>query len=107
MGGENIMERVPPQSATLMHNRKFVQAVFIASLCLVMYWLIGLYAVKSVYEFVLVGVLYEILWMPMLVLLAVLPVLSVMQIAKGTKSSRKIALSSLLLSLAAVLFLIF
>lgn len=59
--------------------------VLIISFIVLIYWLIS--KIIPIYNFVILGVLYEICWLPMLALLLVLPIINLYLIFK-TKNNK-------------------
>lgn len=57
----------------IAHNQFFANIVLIISLLCSIYW-IGVFLIKDVYAWVLVGAVYEILWLPNLAVIYLLPV---------------------------------
>ncbi len=57
----------------IAHNQFFANIVLIISLLCSIYW-IGIFLIKDVYAWVLVGAVYEILWLPNLAVIYLLPV---------------------------------
>ena len=55
-------------------NGKGSILVFVLSIWFVIYWFLG--QIINIYEFAIVGVVYEILWLPMLLMGLVLPIVS-------------------------------
>jgi hypothetical protein len=55
-------------------NNKGSILVFVLSIWFVIYWLFG--HIINIYEYKAVGVVYEILWLPMLLMGLVLPIVS-------------------------------
>jgi hypothetical protein len=61
----------------LITNKKLL---FALSISLLLYWLIG--KITDVYKITILSVVYEILWLPMLVLLFLLPIINTYAIFK-------------------------
>jgi len=62
---------MPGSSTTFINNPKLV---FIVSLLVAAFWLAGNYI--NIYNSKIAGALFEILWLPMIAMLFILPVLS-------------------------------
>lgn len=58
----------------IAQNQQSANIVLITSLCFSIYW-IGIYLIKDVYAWSFVGAVYEILWLPGLIVIYILPVL--------------------------------
>lgn len=71
------------------------------SLLLFSYWILG--TVINVYHYAFIGVVYEILWFPMLVLLFVVPIINVYLVIKN--KNNVINYINLLLNLMTIFFL--
>ena len=75
------------------------------TLAITAYWASTLF-IKNVYDFALVGAVYEILWLPMLASLVALPVLAFVFWAKERFSIKSVYPFIILLIIALVLLLI-
>jgi hypothetical protein len=65
----------------LITNKKLL---LVLSSSMLLYWLLG--KITDVYQITVLGVLYEILWFPMLVLLFILPIINTYAIFKNKNS---------------------
>ncbi|HAO45757.1 MAG TPA: hypothetical protein DCQ97_02450 [Chitinophagaceae bacterium] len=74
------------------------------SLLVFVYWLLS--RVINVYAFALTGALFELLWLPMLLLLYILPVLAALYWKKERFSPRSLHLYTLLLVAATITMMI-
>jgi hypothetical protein len=74
--------------------------VFLLSIILFAYWYVGLHI--NVYQSAVLGAFYELLSLPMLGLLILLPVISILLMTKEKLNIRSLPLYSLLLSLATI-----
>jgi hypothetical protein len=77
---------------------------FSLSLLLFIYWYVAMNV--NVYKFIVLGALYELLWLPMLPLLVILPAISVFLLTRQGFSLKALPFYSLLISLAAWLVII-
>jgi hypothetical protein len=75
------------------------------SLSCFFYWLIES-RVASVYQNAVVGAIYELLWLPMIILLVALPVVSALQWIRQKFSLRSVALYAAVINLATVFALL-
>lgn len=73
------------------------------SLLTALFWSLG--QLINVYNYVIVGVVFEILWFPMLVLIIILPIISFIYWAKERFGIKSSYLYSLLIILATYLFM--
>lgn len=78
--------------------------VFILSILTSVFWCLGQFV--NFYYFVVVGAIFEIVWLPMIALLIVLPILSFIYLVKEKFNLRSLYLYSFLIVLATVLFMI-
>ena len=65
----------------LITNEKLLLAL---SSSMLLYWLLG--KITDIYQITVLGVIYEILWLPMLALLFLLPIINTYAIFKNTNS---------------------
>ncbi|MGW8124049.1 hypothetical protein ACV07N_15425 [Roseivirga echinicomitans] len=77
--------------------------IFVLSFLTAAFWVVGQFV--DVYHFAIVGAIFEIVWLPMIVLLFVLPVLSLFYLVKEKFSPKSLYLYSFLMLLATGLFL--
>ncbi|HQY12839.1 MAG: hypothetical protein KTQ13_02170 [Ferruginibacter sp.] len=78
---------------------------FIFSACLLMFWVLA--RLVDVYRFAFVGAVFEILWLPALALLVILPILSFIFWRDEHYKARSFNLFSILIVLFTVLLMIF
>ncbi len=81
-------------------NSRNNKVVFILSICVSLFWLIGVNT--NVYRFAVTGALFEIIWLPMLILLVALPVLALILFWKDKFNLRSLTLYSALILLASL-----
>lgn len=86
-------------------NLNWHRLFFILSIFLLIFWVFS--RMTDVYHFTFIGVVFEILWLPMLALLFVLPVVSFIFWAREKFSAGSFYLYSLLVVVATILFIIF
>jgi hypothetical protein len=67
----------------------------------------GLGRIINVYRFAIVGVIFEILWLPLLGLIFVLPILSMILWAKERFNLRSFYFYSILITVSAILIMAF
>jgi len=91
----------------LKDKRKSQQSkiVFIASLLILIICCLG--PVVNVYHFAFIGAIFEMLWLPLIALIFILPVVSLSFWAIDKFRLKSLYLYSLLISVATVLVLIF
>ncbi|HEY0042167.1 MAG TPA: hypothetical protein VGB71_15960 [Flavisolibacter sp.] len=90
-----------------INHPKIILSVFIASLLVLVYWLSVSYFIANVYDIVIVGVLAELLWLPMLVCLILLPIAAILQMAKRNSFSKLLPPCSLIIGIGTIVLLIF
>lgn len=78
--------------------------VFILSILVSAFWF--LVYVVDVYHFAITGAVFELLWLPMIVIIFVLPVLSLVLLAKEKFNIRSLYLYSLIIIAIVVLYMI-
>jgi hypothetical protein len=91
------------KNITLLNHPVTRKIVFILSAFLFAYWYVGLHI--NVYQSVVLGAFYELLSLPMLGLLIILPVISILLMTKEKISVRSFPMYSLLLSLATIVMI--
>ena len=80
--------------------------IFLAlSICVFLFWVMGSFF--GIYRFALVVAIFELLWLPMLGMLFVLPVLSFIFWAKEKFVIRSLYLYSMLIFITTILLMIF
>jgi hypothetical protein len=93
------------QKASCTLKLKLSVIVFILSIINSFFWIIG--HSLNVYKYIIVGALFEILWLPMIVFLVLLPFLSIYILIKDKWSLKSLYLYSLLIGISTILFLFF
>lgn len=90
---------IPQKDA--FENPQRNRVVLILSIVTSLYWFIG----KSidVYRFAFTGAVFELLWLPMLASILLLPLLSILFLIKDKFNPRSLALYSILLLIPAIL----
>ena len=78
--------------------------VFILSIFVSVFWFLTY--VLDVYHFAITGAVFELLWLPMIIMIFVLPVFSVVQLIKEKFSLKSLYLYSLVIIALLVLFMI-
>ncbi len=86
-------------------NLKTEQLFFILSVCAFIYWFLP--QVFNVYHFALVGAVFEILWLPMLAILFILPILIFIFWIKKIFIIKSFFLYSMLLCITTILLILF
>lgn len=89
-------------TATEPYHLKYSKYIFAVSFLVSLFWIIGNYT--DVYAYKLISTIFEILWLPMLLLFFVLPVLSFLFWYKQKFNPKSLYVWSLLmLAMAAIL----
>ena len=86
-------------------NSRTGKIFFILSITASGYWWLG--QVINVYSFALVGAIFEILWLPVLAMLFVLPIISLILLVKEKFNVRSLYIYSILICVTTILFMIF
>ncbi len=79
--------------------------ITISSFLVLLFWFFGI--TYNVYEYKVVGAFFEVLWLPMLGLLFVLPIISIVYLKKGKWNLKSLYSICFILNLLLVLFIIF
>jgi hypothetical protein len=79
--------------------------ITISSFLVLLFWFFGI--TYNVYEYKVVGAFFEVLWLPMLGLLFVLPIISIVYLKKGKWNLKSLYSICFILNLLSVLFIIF
>ena len=85
-------------------NSRTGKIFFILSITASGYWWLG--QVINVYSFALVGAIFEILWLPVLAMLFVLPIISLILLVKEKFNVRSLYIYSILICVTTILFMI-
>ena len=93
------------ETSTPFKNSKISKVVFILSILSSGFWCLG--QVMNVYRFTLAGVLYEILWLPALGVLCLLPIFSLLFLVKEKGSIKSFYIYSIIISVATILSMVF
>ena len=93
------------ETSTPFKNSKISKVVFILSILSSGFWCLG--QVMNVYRFTLVGVLYEILWLPALGVIFLLPIFSLLFLVKEKGSIKSFYIYSIIISVATILSMVF
>ena len=91
------------ENQSSFHNSINNKRVFVISFFVALFWIIG--NTTDVYHFAFTGVFYELLSLPMLVLIIFLPVIAIVLFFKDKFNLRSLALYSLLLLTPTILLL--
>lgn len=81
---------------TIFKNSRLSKILFVLSIIVLIYWLIGHNI--NVYRFAVVGVIYEILWLFMIIGLFGLPIISLIFLIKEKFSFRSLYLYTILIA---------
>ena len=92
------------QKSTAVQGINLSKIVFLLSLITFVYWLLG--NLIPIYKYPVVGALFEILWLPMMVFLFLLPLFSFFFWMKEKWSIKTLFLYSFLIGIATVVLLV-
>lgn len=93
-----------PQTIHSLSNKKASVVVFILSLLVTFFWLLG--NLFDVYQFAVTGALFEILWLPVLALTFILPLVALVLFIRDKFSFKSLNLYSLVLVVGTALVMI-
>ncbi len=85
-------------------NSKRSKIVVCLSIVVLLFWLLS--RIINVYRFAFVGAVFEILWLPMLALLFIIPILSWVFFWKERFNRKSFYLYALLISIAAIIIVV-
>ena len=91
------------EEKSFLSNSKTEKTVFLISLFVALYWILG--QTINIYLIAFVGAVYEILWLPLIILLFGLPVLSFVFWVKEKFFVRSLFLYSFIIGIGSILFL--
>lgn len=94
------------ETTQTLRNRSISKGILMLSVFVFLYYLTVQVLIASVYQYAFIGALFELLWLPMLLLLFVLPVVCLVQLFRQSGRARVYALAALVLSAATVFVLI-
>ena len=94
------------QQVATFKNSKTAKLVFLLSILVSVFWCL-VQVLNDVYRFAVVGALFEILGLPMIGGLFILPIISIIQIVKEKLERRSLYLYSILIIAVAVLAMTF
>ena len=86
-------------------NSKNGKLIFIISFVVFAFYFVGRTVAGDVYRYAVVGAIYELLWLPMLVSLLVVPIVSVTIFFKKGKYAKLYAALSILLIVSSILII--
>lgn len=89
----------------LLAHKNAPKIIFVLSVLLFLFYLLTVVLLKDVYAYSFVGALFEILSIPMFVILVAIPVLSIIQLIKYRKISVWYIAGSLLLATVTIIVL--
>ena len=81
------------------------KTILFLSVLVCVFWCLGRFI--NVYRFAFVGVIFEILWLPMLGMLFLLPIISMVFLVKEKFTVRSLHLYSILIIVATILLMVF
>jgi hypothetical protein len=93
------------ENFTNFKNSKTSKIVFMLSIIVAGYWWLGQFI--NVYSIALVGAIFEILWLPTLVLLFVLPIISLISLVKEKFTIKSLYIYSMLICVTTILCMVF
>ena len=94
---ETIKMSATNEVKNILKNRKTSKAILILSVFVFLFYLSVQVLISNVYKYAIVGALFELLSLPMLLLLVVLPILCIVKLIKSKGAARRYAVTSLAL----------
>jgi hypothetical protein len=85
-------------------NSKTSRSIFLLSIIVSGYWMLG--QLVDVYRFALLGAIFEIFWLPALVMLFVLPTISIVMLFKEKANIKSLYFYSILFCFTCILIMI-
>jgi len=89
---------------TVINTLKTSKIVFVSCILTSGFWFLGQFV--NVYHFAVVGVFFEIIWLPMIALLFILPIFSFIYWIKEKFSTKSLYLYSFIIALTTLLYMI-
>ena len=89
------------------NTSKIAIVIFLLSVLTFIYWFLVAYIIIDVYKIVIVGVIFEMLWLPMMIFLVFLPIASIIQLVKIKFTFKQLPFYSLLINSTTVTILFF
>ena len=91
------------EHSTPFQNTRTSKIVFLLSIIVSGYWWLG--HTINVYSFALVGVIFEIFWLPVLVMLFLLPIISMTLLLKEKGNIKSLYVYSTLIGVTTILMM--
>lgn len=88
---------------TVIETSKLSKVVFVLSLLTAFFWCLA--QLINIYHFVVIGAIFEILWLPMILLLLFLPILSLVHLVREKFNVKSLNLYSLIINISTVLYI--
>ena len=89
------------------NSTRIATVIFLLSVLTFIYWFLVAYIIIDVYKIVIVGVIFEMLWLPMMIFLVLLPIVSIIQLVKIKFTFKQLPLYSLLINSTTITILLF
>ena len=90
----------------ILVNKKLLKAVFVLSVFVFLFYLYTIVVAIDVYKYAFVGAIFELLSIPVLLLLVAVPVLSIFQIIKYKKVPTWYTAGSLVFTAASIIVIV-
>jgi hypothetical protein len=100
---KKIKNKIYEKKMNVSCTSKKSKVVFILSIIVSVFWVMG--QSFNVYYFAVVGAIFEILWLPMIALLIILPIVSLIYLVKEKFNLKSLFLYSFLILTAAFLYI--
>ena len=94
-----------PQHTAVIKNTNRNKIIFFFSLFMLLYWITG--HVLNIYRFAVAGAIFELLWLPMLLSLIILPALAFIFWVKEKFVISSLNLHTIIIGITTILILVF
>ena len=88
------------------NSSRIATVIFLLSVLTFIYWFFVAYIIIDVYKIAIVGVVFEMLWLPMIIFVVLLPIASIIQLVKIKFTFKQLPLYSLLINCSTIVIFI-
>ena len=88
------------------NSSRIATVIFLLSVLTFIYWFLFAYIIIDVYRIVIVGVIFEMMWLPMIIFVVLLPIASIIQLVKIKFTFKQLPLYSLLINCSTIVIFI-
>lgn len=90
----------------MLKDHKPAKIVLVVSIIVFTFYLVGYTLLADVYRYPIVGTIYELLWLPMLASLLVIPIISVLVFIRNNDKSRIYTVLSVLFIITSIIIMV-